>query len=80
MITLQKGTGDFEINTTRLIARGTISMVPESALKVEDKETFSFSTNYTLSKEDVYNEFQGKGYDIGEKFKQLCSIDIGNAG
>ncbi|KAL0276311.1 UNVERIFIED_CONTAM: hypothetical protein PYX00_003906 [Menopon gallinae] len=71
LITLQKGTGDFEINTTHLIARGTISVLPEFAIKVEDKETFDFETTYTLSKEDIYNELQRKGYDTGEKVQAI---------
>lgn len=66
------GNGRFEIVTDHVLIEGNISIIKEQPLKDFPKTpTLSF-----VLKDEIYEEFKRRGYEIGFHLKYLNSIDI----
>lgn len=66
------GNGRFEIVTDHILIEGNISIIREQPLKEFPKTTKLSS----VLKNEIYEEFKRRGYEIGYHFKSINSIDI----
>nr|CAD7615163.1 unnamed protein product [Timema genevievae] len=80
-LSIQKGTGDFEIfENKRPLVTGQIRIPENAAAEFSKNISVPSEDSTNLTGEDVYSELNHRGYHYSGQFKGILNAQIGNEG